>query len=107
MQHLIIEGLTHQSWQLVLACFGGMLLGSFFFGSLWITVRQLPTTAWPIRLIVGSYVSRMAIAFLGFYLIMQGDWKRAIAGLVGFIVMRYILIRRFQSPSLPRLTLMK
>jgi F1F0 ATPase subunit 2 len=79
---------------LILAFCAGAGLGGFFFGSLWFTVRQLPTTGWPVRLMVGSYFGRMAIALLGFYLIMQGDWQRAIAGLVGFIAARFMLMRR-------------
>lgn len=79
---------------LIVALVAGGILGGFFFGSLWFTVRQLPTTGWPVRLMVGSYFGRMAIALLGFYLIMQGDWHRAIAGLVGFIAARFILMRR-------------
>ncbi|RZM82229.1 ATP synthase subunit I [Leptolyngbya iicbica] len=79
---------------LILAFLAGAGLGGFFFGSLWFTVRQLPTTGWPVRLMVGSYFGRMAIALLGFYLIMQGDWRRAIAGLVGFVTARFMLMRR-------------
>lgn len=78
--------------------FAGMILGCFFFGSLWLTVRQLPTTGWPVRLVVGSYFGRMAIALLGFYLIMQGDWQRAIAGLLGFITARSLFVRRLRPP---------
>lgn len=80
----------------LLAFLAGAALGSFFFGSLWLTIRQLPTTAWPVRLIIGSYFGRMAIALLGFYLITQGDWQRAIAGLLGFIAMRFLFVRRLQ-----------
>lgn len=87
-------------WTWILAGLAGMAVGGFFFGSLWITVRQLPTTGWPIRLVVGSYIGRMAIAFLGFYLIMQGDWKRAIAGLLGFLAIRIIMIQRLQPQQL-------
>ncbi len=82
-----------------LAFFAGAVLGGFFFGSLWITVRQLPTTGWPIRLIVGSYFGRMAIAFLGFYLIMQGDWQRAVAGLLGFLIARFCIVRGLLFPQ--------
>ena len=88
-------------WSLAFAA--GAVLGAFFFGSLWFTVRQLPTTGWPVRLVVGSYFGRMAIALLGFYLIMQGDWTRAVAGLLGFIAARFILIRRFQPAWRERL----
>jgi F1F0 ATPase subunit 2 len=87
----------------LLAFLAGAGLGVFFFGSLWFTLRQLPTTGWPIRLVVGSYFGRMAIALFGFYLIMQGDWTRAVAGLVGFMAARLIFIRRLQ-PSRPELS---
>jgi F1F0 ATPase subunit 2 len=80
----------------IAAFLAGAVLGIFFFGSLWLTVRQLPTTGWPIRLIVGSYIGRIAIALLGFYLIMQGDWIRAITGLFGFVGVRFVLIRQIQ-----------
>ena len=85
-----------------LAFIAGAGLGAFFFGSLWFTIRQLPTTGWPLRLVVGSYFGRMAIALLGFYLIMQGDWTRAVAGLLGFITARFALVRRFQPPRRER-----
>lgn len=96
-----------QIWTWILAFFAGVLLGGFFFGSLWITVRQLPTTAWPMRLVVGSYIGRLAIALLGFYLIMQGDWRRAIAGLVGFLIVRTIFVQRVRSSPRSPLLFMK
>lgn len=69
----------------------GIILGIFYFGSLWITVRQLPTTAYPVRLFIGSWLGRMAIALLGFYLVMNGQWQRVLICLAGFIVARIIL----------------
>ncbi|MGC9526233.1 MAG: ATP synthase subunit I [Limnospira sp.] len=78
---------------LILATIAGCLLGGFYFGSLWITVRQLPTTAWPMRLTIGSLMGRMAVVLLGFFIVMHGSWQRAIAGLVGFIIARTILTR--------------
>lgn len=80
----------------ILAFLSGAALGIFFFGSLWFTVRQLSNTGWPIRLVIGSYIGRMAIALLGFYLIIQGDWTRAIAGLAGFLTVRFVMIRQLR-----------
>ncbi len=85
---------------LILSLLMGFLLGLFFFGSLWITVRQLPTTQQPVRLVLGSLLGRLAIALLGFYLIMDGQWQRVLAALIGFVIARRVLVRRFQ----PRLT---
>ncbi|MFP4006449.1 MAG: ATP synthase subunit I [Spirulinaceae cyanobacterium] len=78
----------------IFALVPGFALGIFYFGSLWITVRELPITQWPIRLIVGSYISRLIIAGLGFYLIMDGHWERSIFAIMGFILARTLLIRR-------------
>ena len=69
----------------------GIILGIFYFGSLWITVRQLPTTAYPVRLFIGSWLGRMVITLLGFYLVMNGQWQRVLICLAGFIVARIIL----------------
>ncbi len=66
----------------------GSILGVFYFGSLWITVRQLPRTTYPIRLFIGSWLGRLAVTLLGFYLIMDGQWQRVITALVGFIAAR-------------------
>jgi F1F0 ATPase subunit 2 len=78
----------------ILALLLGFALGIFYFGSLWITVRELPTTQWPIRLVVGSYIGRLIIAGLGFYLIMDGHWERGIFAVTGCILARTFLVRR-------------
>ncbi|AVZ29515.1 ATP synthase subunit I [Nodularia spumigena] len=74
----------------------GFTLGIFYFVNLWITVRQIPTTQWPFRLIVGSFVGRTSITILGFYLIMDGSWQRMLISLVGFVLARSILINYWQ-----------
>lgn len=69
----------------------GIILGIFYFGSLWITVRQLPTTTYPVRLFIGSWLGRMVITLLGFYLVMNGQWQRVLICLAGFIVARIVM----------------
>lgn len=81
---------------LLLALTFGFAIGIFYFSSLWVTVRQLPTTQQPILLIVVSLVGRLSIAILGFYLIMDGSWERLLIGLLGFVLARSILIRRWK-----------
>lgn len=75
----------------------GIVLGFFYFGSLWMTVRQLPTTAYPVRLFIGSFVSRTAVTLLGFYLVMNQQWQRALICLAGFIVARILLTRFWRT----------
>lgn len=75
----------------------GFLLGLFYFGSLWLSVRQLPTLRHPLPFWVGSYLGRLVIAGYGFYLIMGGHWERSLVALVGFLLARTVLVRRFGS----------
>ena len=76
----------------------GVVLGIFYFGSLWITVRQLPTTAYPVRLFIGSFVGRMVVTLIGFYLVMNGQWQRVLICLLGFVAAR-IILTRFWRPQ--------
>jgi F1F0 ATPase subunit 2 len=88
-----------ESILLILSTFvPGFILGIFYFGSLWITVRQIPTTAYPIRLLIGSWLGRMIVILFGFYLVMDGQWQRVLICLGGFITAR-ILLTRFWQPK--------
>lgn len=90
---------------LVLAGLAGMGLGLFYFGGLWLTIRQLPTCRWPAPLLVGSFVGRTAVVLVGFYFVMGGRWERALACLLGFLVARFLLVSRLRPervPDIPR-----
>ncbi|MGK7911339.1 MAG: ATP synthase subunit I [Synechococcus sp.] len=86
-------------WPLIPVLLFGFLLGYFYFGILWLTVRQLPSTQWPVRLFVGSFLGRMALALLGMYWISDGQWTRIIVCLCGMVLARILLIHRLQPPS--------
>lgn len=73
----------------------GLLLGFVFFGGLWLTVRQLGTTKRPGLLFAVSFVARTAVVLAGIYWIGAGQWQRMAASLVGLIVMRTIVTRRW------------
>lgn len=79
---------------LVLACGAGLILGALYFTALWRTVKKLPESVHPFRLMIGSFVLRMAIVLPGFYLVMSGHWERLAAALVGFILARLVITRR-------------
>jgi F1F0 ATPase subunit 2 len=85
-------------WQLT-AFISGIILGIFYFGSLWLTIRQLPTTVYPVRLFIGSFLGRMVVTLYGFYMIMDGQWQRVLIALGGFILARIILTRFWQPQS--------
>jgi F1F0 ATPase subunit 2 len=71
----------------------GVLLGAFFFGGLWWTVRKGVTAKHPTLWFLGSSLFRTAVALAGFYLIARGDWKRAAVCLLGFVVARFVALR--------------
>jgi F1F0 ATPase subunit 2 len=80
---------------LVLALAVGIGLGVVFFGGLWLTLLKLPASRWPTLLMLGSLVGRTAITLAGFYLVMDGNWQRLLACVLGFVLARQLLIRRF------------
>lgn len=80
---------------LVAAFAAGLVLGAFYFTALWRTVRRLSKAHSPARLMLGSFIVRMAVVMAGFYLIMNGGhWERLAAAMIGFIIIRKILTYR-------------
>ncbi len=79
---------------LFLAFAAGLALGTFYFIALWRTVKRLPDTPNPVRLMLSSFVLRMAVVLPGFYFVMGGEWQRLATALMGFVLMRMILTRR-------------
>ena len=84
------------------ALVAGVLLGAFFFGGLWWTVRKAVSSKQPALWFLGSMLLRTGIVLSGFYFVSGGDWKRLLASLLGFIIARLIvtrLIREVQQPG--------
>jgi len=73
--------------------FAGALLGIFYFGGLWLTVQWLPKVRHPAVLALISYLVRLVVALIGFYLLMNGRWQQLVACLAGFLVARLFLTR--------------
>lgn len=78
-------------WMLAPALIVGCLLGTVFYGGLWWTVRKGMASAHPARWFFGSFLLRMGIAVGGFYVIANGDWKKMLACLAGFIIARIVV----------------
>jgi F1F0 ATPase subunit 2 len=75
----------------------GLGLGVFYFGGLWLTVKQLPGMKHPYRLIFSSLFMRLGISLYLFYLLIGGELKgENIASLLicflVFLIIRSILI---------------
>ncbi len=84
----------------------GIVLGTFFFGGLWWTVSKGVSSRRPVLWFFGSMLLRTSIVVTGFYFVLGDDWKRLLAGLLGFIVAR-IGVTRLSRPVQPQDQLMK
>jgi F1F0 ATPase subunit 2 len=75
---------------ILIALLTGSLLGAFYFGGLWWTVRKLISTEYPSSLFLLSVLFRTSFVVVGFYLILGDNWQRLIAGLLGFMLVRIL-----------------
>jgi len=76
-------------WILAPALGAGCLLGAIFYGGLWWTVQKGISSAHPALWFFASFWLRLGIALAGFYVVANGDWKRMLACLAGFIIARF------------------
>ncbi|MGA9097434.1 MAG: ATP synthase subunit I [Methanotrichaceae archaeon] len=72
----------------------GAILGLFYFYGLWFTLRRLPGSKQPALLSLGSFLGRSAICILGFYLILGSGLEALISSVIGFILVKVVLINR-------------
>jgi len=84
---------------LVLAGLAGGLLGAFFFGGLWWTVRKSLASAKPALWVFGSLLLRMGVTMTGFYFVSGGDWRRMLSCLVGFVLARQLVTQLTRLPE--------
>ena len=68
----------------------GMLLGTIFFGGLWMTVRQMQQSRHPAVLFLGSVVVRTTIVLAGIWFVCGRDAAAMIACLLGFVGLRLL-----------------
>jgi F1F0 ATPase subunit 2 len=85
-----------EAFGLILALAGGIGIGAFYFGGLLWTIQKLPSRRRPGLWVTASYFIRTGIAVFAFYLVMGGHWQRLLASLLGFIVIRFVLVRRMK-----------
>ena len=76
---------------LVLAGIAGVVLGGFFFGGLWWTIRTALSSKRPALWFLGSLLVRTGVVLGGFYVVAGGHWDRLLACLLGFIIARLLV----------------
>jgi F1F0 ATPase subunit 2 len=87
----------NENLMLVLALGMGGLLGAFFFGGLWWTIQKGVNAKHPGLWFFSSLLLRTGITLVGFYVIAAGHWQRFLACLVGFVIVRFIVLRLTRS----------
>ncbi len=87
----------NEAMDLVLAVLAGLVLGGFFFGGLWWTVKRSMVSPQPALLIMGSFLLRTAVAVGGFYLAVRGGWQSLLACMGGFLVARVLVTRIIEA----------
>lgn len=74
-----------------LSLLAGCILGIFYFGGLWLTVRSLAYSNRPALRLAGSFLLRTALLLPAFYVVMDGRFERLIFCLIGFYIARKFL----------------
>jgi F1F0 ATPase subunit 2 len=81
----------------------GLLLGAFFFGGLWWTIRKGIKSERVALWFFGSMLLRTGVVMLGFYFLLGDSWQRMLAGLLGFFSARLFVtwLTRLTEESVP------
>lgn len=87
---MTVPGTLH----LIVAFTAGAALGLFFTLHLWGSVRRVTGTDGITLSSVGGFIVRVTVVTAGFYLVMGGRWERLLAALLGFVLVREVMVRR-------------
>ncbi|WP_417376896.1 ATP synthase subunit I [Gimesia maris] len=84
--------------QLLASLVCGLVLGTLFFGGLWLTIRNLQKVSHPALLFLASALTRTILTISGFWCIgvwldESSRWQRLTICLAGFILARMICTR--------------
>jgi F1F0 ATPase subunit 2 len=71
----------------------GAITGAIFYVSLWWTTQHLISSSQPIRWFFGGLLLRVSILLASFYLVSSNHWELWLIWLLGFIVLRQLVIR--------------
>jgi F1F0 ATPase subunit 2 len=76
-----------------LAFLWGAVLGLFYFGGLWLTLKMMHRKKSPKRWLVFSYILRVTGALAGFWVVVQKDPGAFLFTFLAFFAVRIILTR--------------
>jgi len=73
--------------------FSGAILGTIFFGGLWLTIQKALHARKAALLFVSSFIIRMLVTLAGFYFVLQNSWQKMLVCLAGFLIARTVITR--------------
>jgi F1F0 ATPase subunit 2 len=83
----------------------GLVLSGFYFGLLWLTVRQLEHRQRPEVFLLLSLLLRLFLLLSCFYLILHyASWPPLLAALAGFMTLRVLLLHKFKAAGINKRT---
>ena len=88
----------HEAPALILAGVMGALLGAFYYGGLWLTVRTAVPSKHAALLFLASTLFRTGLAVTGFFLVSHSHWARLLPCLVGFFLASVAFTRWAPAP---------
>ena len=77
----------------------GLPLGVFYFGGLWWTICRAVASNSPAVWFLGSLLFRTTVVMAAFYSVSQGDWRRVLSCLLGFLMARTAIQRLRSRPK--------
>ncbi len=95
----LVHGPIHGLIYLAISVGWGALLGIFYFGGLWLTVRHLLHLKQPSLLALGSFLGRSAVCLFGFYLASGHGFEWLFLSLAGFVLTKMVLVRSLGSDA--------
>ena len=76
---------------IILRLLAGVLMGSFYFGGLWYTVRGMAGVRHPALLVAGSFSLRTLVVLAALVPLIGSRWENAAAAMVGFFIGRKVV----------------
>lgn len=82
----------HYSLSLLLALLVGILVSLVYFGGLWWTVRRVLDVERRASWMLASFLVRAGVVLSGLYLVIGTDGLRLAAAMLGFLIVRMVLV---------------
>jgi F1F0 ATPase subunit 2 len=79
---------------LAITMMSGSILGVFYFGGLWLTLRHLPGSQQPALLALSGFLVRSLVCLFVFYLISSNGWVGTVSCLAGFTLAKLAMTDR-------------